>query len=107
MCMWVLKWLFLFERYNGILGSYTNVNKNLEEQPMVKFLSISHSAALCSTTSQVDAELDFTMYLNLDMDIEKTLIVTSVFLLAANKPVNSINWRQCQLLQEIELPPKL
>ena len=100
-------WLFSFERYNGILGSYTNVNKNLEEQLMVKFLSISHSAALCYTTNQVGtaSELDFTMYSNMDMDIEKTRIVTSVFLSAATKPVNSINWRQCH--QEIELPPKL
>ena len=36
-------WLFSFERYNGILGSFANNKKNIEVQLMRKFLAIAHS----------------------------------------------------------------
>lgn len=31
-------WLYAFERYNGILGSYPNNNRNIEVQLMTRFI---------------------------------------------------------------------
>lgn len=49
-------WLFSFERYNGILGAFSNNKKDIEVQLMRKFLSISFAEVPRSHLHSVDAD---------------------------------------------------
>ena len=99
-------WLFSFERYNGLLGEFSNNKKNIEMQLMRKFLSIIHA-----NTSQHSLELDSDMMREFTMktyalettDSELTCTVYSNDTLTAPfKPVQSVSWKA----EDVQLPKK-
>ena len=52
-------WLYSFERYNGILGSYHTNQKSIEIQVMRKFLDHMHIRTVASNDHVVDDHMEF------------------------------------------------
>ena len=99
-------WQFLFERYNGILGSFTNNKRNIEAQLMSKFLAIIHSNSLQSSC-YLDSDM-LAVFPNHDWtcdtqeDLADCHIISKDTYLAPFEPLRSVSW----VTPDVHLPKK-
>ncbi|XP_078670900.1 uncharacterized protein LOC144911017 isoform X2 [Branchiostoma floridae x Branchiostoma belcheri] len=98
-------WLFSFERYNGLLGSETTNNREIELQIMRKFLisDFAHNLPLPTYLSEVFSPLferfcSDTKFVDVPNEKEREL-----FLMGTSRTASNVDWARDD--QTIKLPP--
>ena len=105
-------WLFSFERYNGLLGKFSNNKRRIEVQLMRKFLAISHScnSVISEVYSNLREDLDPLLNLQSGNDNEneaKSHCEVSLDTFKAySAPVTDIMWHNVVASADVELPKR-
>ena len=103
-------WLFSFERYNGLLGSFTNNKRNIEMQLMRKFLAISHCSNINISPMANDEESDFVAIFESMQSGRKdtktgsksSQMISQSTYYASEKPITEVVW--CEVItQDVQL----
>ena len=104
-------WLFSFERFNGLLGMFTNNKRNIEVQLMRKFLAICHSnnpEVDSDCHSDLLAELEDVNTIRFMEDESKgMLMVSQEAYEASKKSLLNISWETIvKNIDDIHLPKR-